>query len=249
MSLKNNIDKTNIPKHIAIIMDGNGRWAKQREEKRTFGHHHGIKAVREVIEGAGEIGVGYITLYAFSTENWNRPKDEVDAIMLLMVNVISAEADDLNKNNVRLKAIGNLSALPDDCINVLNSAIEKTSKNTGLTVVLALNYSAKWEIIDAVKSIAEKVKQNQLNLNDVTNECFDQHLSTNFMPDPDLMIRTSGEQRLSNYLLWQLAYSELYFTPILWPDFTKEDLFEAIIYYQQKERRYGMTSEQLMENE
>ncbi len=249
MSLKNSIDKNNIPKHIAIIMDGNGRWAKQREEKRTFGHHHGIKAVREVIEGAGEIGVGFITLYAFSTENWNRPKDEVDAIMLLMVNVISAEADDLNKNNVRLMAIGDLNALPEECVTVLNGAIEKTSKNTGLTVVLALNYSAKWEIIEAVKSIATKVKDQELMIDGITNELFDQHLSTNFMPDPDLMIRTSGEQRLSNYLLWQLAYSELYFTPILWPDFTKEHLFEAISYYQQKERRFGMTSEQLMDNE
>jgi undecaprenyl diphosphate synthase len=245
MSFKETIDKNNIPRHIAIIMDGNGRWAKQRDEKRTFGHHHGIKAVREVIEGAGEIGVGFITLYAFSTENWNRPKDEVDAIMLLMVNVISAEADDLNKNNVRLMAIGDIEALPADCKTVLQSAIDKTAQNTGLTVVLALNYSAKWEIIDAVKKIAQEVKEGNLLQSDITNECFSQHLSTRFMPDPELMIRTSGEQRLSNYLLWQLAYSELYFTPTLWPDFTKEHLFEAIAYYQQKERRFGMTSEQL----
>lgn len=245
MSFKENIDNNNLPKHIAIIMDGNGRWAKQREEQRTFGHHHGIKAVREVIEGAGEIGVKFITLYAFSTENWNRPKDEVDAIMLLMVNVISAEADELNKNNVRLMAIGDIEALPNECKSVLQVAIDKTAQNTGLTVVLALNYSAKWEIIKAVKTIAQEIKEDNLSLNDITNECFDQHLSTRFMPDPDLLIRTSGEQRLSNYLLWQLAYAELYFTPILWPDFTKEDLFEAISYYQHKERRFGMTSEQL----
>lgn len=245
MSFKAQINFQKLPKHIAIIMDGNGRWAKQREEKRTFGHHHGIKAVREVIEGAGEIGINFITLYTFSTENWNRPKEEVDTIMTLMVNVIHSEIDALLKNNVQLKAIGELESLPADCYKTLLDAIEKTKNNTGLTVVLALNYSSKWEIINAVKNIALEVKENQLAIESITNDCFSQHLSTSFMPDPELLIRTSGEQRLSNYLLWQIAYTELYFTPVLWPDFTKENLFEAIVYFQQKERRFGMTSEQI----
>lgn len=239
------IDYAKLPKHIAIIMDGNGRWAKQRNEERAFGHQNGIKAVREVIEGAGEIGIKFITLYAFSTENWNRPKDEVDAIMSLLVNVIHAEVDSLNKNNVRLKAIGNLKSLPIDCQNVLASALEKTAQNKGLTLVLALNYSAKWEIIEAVKNISQKTLNNQLDVDQIDDELFENHLSTSFMPNPDLLIRTSGEQRLSNFLLWQLAYTELYFTPTLWPDFTKESLYEAIVSFQQKERRYGKTSEQL----
>lgn len=245
MSFKAQINFQKLPRHVAIIMDGNGRWAKQREEQRTFGHHHGIKSVREVIEGAGEIGISYITLYAFSTENWSRPKEEVDAIMTLMVNVIHSEIDSLQANNVRLKAIGDLESLPIDCNKTLLDAIEKTKDNTGLTVVLALNYSSKWEIVKAVQTIARKVKDDQLAIEEITSDSFSKHLSTSFMPDPDLLIRTSGEQRLSNYLLWQLAYSELYFTPVLWPDFTKEHLFEAIVYYQQKERRFGMTSEQI----
>lgn len=198
-----------------------------------------------MIEGAGEIGLGYITLYAFSTENWNRPKEEVDAIMTLMVNVIHSEIDSLQANHVRLKAIGDLESLPTDCNKTLLDAIEKTKDNTGLTVVLALNYSSKWEIVNAVQNIAREVKDNQFAIEDINSDSFSSHLSTSFMPDPDLLIRTSGEQRLSNYLLWQLAYSELYFTPVLWPDFTKEHLFEAIVYYQQKERRFGMTSEQI----
>jgi undecaprenyl diphosphate synthase len=245
MNFKENINFKILPQHIAIIMDGNGRWAKQRNEERAFGHQNGIKAVREVIEGAGEIGIKFITLYAFSTENWNRPKDEVDAIMSLLVNVIHAEVDSLNKNNVRLKAIGNLKSLPLDCQNVLASALEKTAQNKGLTLVLALNYSAKWEIIEAVKSISQETLNNQLDVNQIDDELFENHLSTSFMPNPDLLIRTSGEQRLSNFLLWQLAYTELYFTPTLWPDFTKESLFEAIVSFQQKERRFGKTSEQL----
>lgn len=245
MSFKAKINSQKLPKHIAIIMDGNGRWAKQREEKRTFGHQHGINAVREVIEGAGEVGVEFITLYAFSTENWSRPKEEVDAIMTLLVNVIHSEIESLTKNNVRLKAIGELTSLPVECNNTLQDAINQTQNNTGLTVVLALNYSSKWEITNAVQQIAREVKENLLTLENITNDCISEHLSTSFMPDPDLLIRTSGEQRLSNYLLWQLAYSELYFTPILWPDFTKEDLYEAIVFFQQKERRFGMTSEQI----
>jgi undecaprenyl diphosphate synthase len=245
MNFKENINFNILPQHIAIIMDGNGRWAKQRNEERAFGHQNGIKAVREVIEGAGEIGIKFITLYAFSTENWNRPKDEVDAIMSLLVNVIHAEVDSLNKNNVRLKAIGNLKSLPIDCQNVLASALEKTAQNKGLTLVLALNYSAKWEIIEAVKNISQKTLNNQLDVDQIDDELFENHLSTSFMPNPDLLIRTSGEQRLSNFLLWQLAYTELYFTPTLWPDFTKESLYEAIVSFQQKERRYGKTSEQL----
>lgn len=245
MSFKTQLNLQQLPQHIAIIMDGNGRWAKQREEKRTFGHEHGVNAVREVIEGAGEIGIKFITLYTFSTENWNRPKEEVDAIMTLMVNVIHAEIDSLNKNNVRLKAIGDLNALPADCNQTLKNAIDKTKNNTGLTVVLALNYSSKWEIVTAVKSIAQEVKNNTLVIEKIDSDIFAKHLNTHFMPDPELLIRTSGEQRLSNYLLWQLAYAELYFTPVLWPDFNKENLFEAIVFYQQKERRFGMTSEQL----
>jgi len=245
MSFKTQLNLQQLPQHIAIIMDGNGRWAKQREEKRTFGHEHGVNAVREVIEGAGEIGIKFITLYTFSTENWNRPKEEVDAIMTLMVNVIHSEIDSLNKNNVRLTAIGDINALPTDCNLTLKNAIDKTKNNTGLTVVLALNYSSKWEIVTAVKSIAQEVKNNTLVIEKIDSDIFAKHLNTHFMPDPELLIRTSGEQRLSNYLLWQLAYAELYFTPILWPDFNKENLFEAIVFYQQKERRFGMTSEQL----
>lgn len=245
MSFKTQLNLQQLPQHIAIIMDGNGRWAKQREEKRTFGHEHGVNAVREVIEGAGEIGIKFITLYTFSTENWNRPKEEVDAIMTLMVNVIHAEIESLNKNNVRLKAIGDLNALPTDCNQTLKNAIEKTKNNSGLTVVLALNYSSKWEIVSAVKSISQEIKDNTLSIEQIDQNIFAKHLNTHFMPDPELLIRTSGEQRLSNYLLWQLAYTELYFTPVLWPDFNKENLFEAIVFYQQKERRFGMTSEQL----
>jgi undecaprenyl diphosphate synthase len=248
MSLIEQIDRKKVPQHIAIIMDGNGRWAKQQGENRIYGHYEGVNSVRDVVEAAGEVGVKYITLYAFSTENWNRPKEEVDALMELLVSTISAETPQLNKKNVRLQAIGNLSSLPTACLQELNESIELTSKNTGLTLVLALSYSAKWELISAVKQIANDVKNGQLNVDDITEKQIEQYLCTKNIPDPELMIRTSGEHRISNFLLWQLAYAEFYFTDKLWPDFRKDDLYEAILNYQNRERRFGKTSEQLTQS-
>lgn len=239
------IDKQRIPNHVAIIMDGNGRWAKEHGKARIFGHKHGVSSVREVVEAAGEIGIKYLTLYAFSTENWNRPKVEVAALMQLLVNTISSEANELNKNNVRLITIGDINSLPNNCEKELGKAIQKTKDNTGLTLVLALSYSAKWEIVNAVKKIADKVKNEQLPIADINDEVFSSHLETSTIPDPELLIRTSGEYRISNFLLWQIAYSELYFTEKLWPEFGKEDLFEAIVDYQKRERRFGKTSEQV----
>jgi undecaprenyl diphosphate synthase len=245
MSCIDNIDKSRVPNHVAIIMDGNGRWAAQRGNQRTFGHKHGVNSVRSTIIAAAEIGVKYLTLYAFSTENWNRPKYEVDALMTLMVNVIKAEADDLNKNNVRLKVIGDKSSLPD-LVRKEVERIEKDLKNnTGLTVVMALSYSSHWEIINAVKSIASDVKKEKISIEDISQDLFDHYLSTAEIPDPELLIRTSGEARLSNFLLWQLAYTELYFSPVLWPDFGKEEFFQAICDFQKRERRFGMISEQI----
>lgn len=234
-----------VPQHIAIIMDGNGRWAKQQGENRIYGHYEGVNSVREVVEAAGEVGVKYITLYAFSTENWNRPKEEVDALMELLVSTISAETPQLNKKNVRLQAIGNLNSLPPACLDELNESIEITSKNTGLTLVLALSYSSKWELIDVIKHIATDAKNGTLNIEDISEKHIEQYLCTKHIPDPELMIRTSGEHRISNFLLWQLAYAEFYFTETLWPDFRKEDLYEAILNFQNRERRFGKTSEQL----
>lgn len=248
MSQKNNIDLQKVPQHIAIIMDGNGRWAKQQGENRIYGHYEGVNSVRDVVEAAGEVGVKYITLYAFSTENWNRPKEEVDALMELLVSTISAETPQLNKKNVRLQAIGNLNSLPPACLQELNESIEVTSKNTGLTLVLALSYSSKWELIDAVKHIASDAKNGNLNVDDISEKHIEQYLCTKHIPDPELMIRTSGEHRISNFLLWQLAYAEFYFTETLWPDFRKEDLYEAILNYQNRERRFGKTSEQLTQS-
>ncbi len=245
MSLKNNIDLNNVPQHIAIIMDGNGRWAKQQGENRIYGHYEGVNSVRDVVEAAGEINVKFITLYAFSTENWNRPKEEVDALMELLVSTISAETPQLNKKNVRLQAIGNLNSLPPACLLELNESIDLTSKNTGLTLVLALSYSSKWELIDAVKHIVADNKNGTLNIEDISEKHIEKYLCTKNIPDPELMIRTSGEHRISNFLLWQLAYAEFYFTEKLWPDFRKEDLFEAILNFQNRERRFGKTSEQL----
>lgn len=245
MSLKNNIDLNNVPQHIAIIMDGNGRWAKQQGENRIYGHYEGVNSVRDVVEAAGEINVKFITLYAFSTENWNRPKEEVDALMELLVSTISAETPQLNKKNVRLQAIGNLNSLPPACLLELNESIDLTSKNTGLTLVLALSYSSKWELIDAVKHIVADTKNGTLNIEEISEKHIEQYLCTKNIPDPELMIRTSGEHRISNFLLWQLAYAEFYFTEKLWPDFRKEDLFEAILNFQNRERRFGKTSEQL----
>jgi len=245
MSHKNNIDLQKVPQHIAIIMDGNGRWAKQQGENRIYGHYEGVNSVREVVEAAGEVGVKYITLYAFSTENWNRPKEEVDALMELLVSTISAETPQLNKKNVRLQAIGNLNSLPPACLDELKESIETTSKNTGLTLVLALSYSSKWELIDVIKHIATDAKNGTINIEDISEKHIEQYLCTKHIPDPELMIRTSGEHRISNFLLWQLAYAEFYFTETLWPDFRKEDLYEAILNFQNRERRFGKTSEQL----
>ena len=245
MSQLDQIDKHKVPQHIAIIMDGNGRWAKQQGENRIFGHYEGVNSVRDVVEGAGQAGVKYITLYAFSTENWNRPKEEVDALMELLVSTISMETPQLNKKNVRLQAIGNLNSLPPACLDELNESIELTSKNTGLTLVLALSYSSKWEIINAIKQISVDVKNGAINSDDISEKYIENYLCTKNIPDPELMIRTSGEHRISNFLLWQLAYAELYFTETFWPDFRKEDLFTAILNYQNRERRFGKTSEQL----
>ncbi|MCC6185739.1 MAG: isoprenyl transferase [Chitinophagaceae bacterium] len=239
------IDKERLPKHIAIIMDGNGRWAKERGQDRIFGHHEGVLSVREVVNVAGEIGIEYLTLYAFSTENWNRPKAEVDALMELLVATIRKEAEELNRKNVRLHVIGDFAALPVLCQKEMQEAIDITAANTGINLILALSYSAKWELINAVKQIAEKAKTGLLNPEDITDEIFHNHLCTSAFPDPELMIRTSGESRISNFLLYQLAYSELYFTPIHWPDFRKEQFLDAIADYQLRERRFGKTSEQI----
>ncbi|HRG60186.1 MAG TPA: isoprenyl transferase [Bacteroidia bacterium] len=240
------IDLNNLPKHIAIIMDGNGRWAKNKGEHRIFGHQHGVKSVRECTEAAAELGIKYLTLYAFSTENWSRPKEEVDALMELLVQTILAETPTLNKNNIRLKAIGNLKSLPGKCFEQLQEAMAETEKNTGLTLVLALSYSSKWEIVDAVKQIATEVANGKLSIQNIDNDTFSNFLTTFEIPDPELLIRTSGEHRISNFLLWQIAYAELYFTETLWPDFNRLAFFEAIVDYQTRERRFGKTSEQLI---
>ena len=245
MSLLQQIDKDRLPVHIAVIMDGNGRWAKEKGKLRVFGHQNGVKAVRDTVEGAVEAGVPYITLYAFSTENWNRPKFEVTALMELLVSTINKETKTLMENDVRLNAIGNLNALPPKCYQQLQEAIKKTSGNKTCTLTLALSYSSRWEIVDAARKIAEQVKSGALNPEDINEEVFSNNLTTAGIPDPELMIRTSGEHRISNYLLYQLAYSELYFTQKLWPDFRREDLFEAIIDFQKRERRFGMTGEQV----
>lgn len=239
------INKDKVPQHVAIIMDGNGRWAKQQGEDRIFGHHEGVNSVREIVEAAAEAGVKYLTLYAFSTENWNRPKDEVDALMELLVATISIETPQLHKNKVKLEAIGNLKSLPPACLNELQESINTTKNNTGLTLILALSYSSKWEITNSVKEIAAQVAEGKLKPNDITEETISSLLCTTKYPDPELMIRTSGEHRISNFLLWQLAYAEFYFTDKLWPDFRKDDFYEAIRSYQLRERRFGKTSEQI----
>lgn len=245
MSIKDQINLSKLPKHVAIIMDGNGRWAKEKGKMRVFGHKNGIEAVRDAVEGAVEIGVENLTLYAFSTENWNRPKLEVTALMELLISAINKETKTLMKNNVRLNAIGDLESLPPRCYKELKSAIEETANNTRLTLTLALSYSSRWEIANASKKIALDLKSGLIKEEDITEELFSKYLSTHNLPDPELMIRTSGEHRISNYLLWQLAYAEFYFTPKLWPDFRRGDLFEAILDYQKRERRFGLTSEQI----
>jgi undecaprenyl diphosphate synthase len=234
-----------VPKHIAIIMDGNGRWAKQKGMPRVLGHRSGVKSVREVTEAAAQVGVEYLTLYAFSTENWNRPPAEVMALMSLLVETIKGEIRDLNKNGVRLLAIGDIEALPAGTYKALIDGIEKTKNNTRISLVLALNYSAKWEILHATRMLATQAAAGTLNPADIDEAAFESVLSTKGIPDPELLIRTSGETRISNFLLWQIAYAELYFTPVFWPDFGKEELLEAISDYQNRERRFGKTSEQL----
>lgn len=245
MSEQQNINKDNLPKHIAIIMDGNGRWAKEKGKLRVFGHQNGVKAVRDTVESAAELGIQHLTLYAFSTENWNRPKFEVNALMELLVSTINKETKTLMENNINLNAIGDLAQLPSSCYRELMEAIKKTENNTRMTLHLALSYSSKWEITNAVKQIAEKVKQGEMDINAINDTTLDAFLTTKGIPDPELLIRTSGEHRISNFLLWQIAYAELYFTDKLWPDFRKEDLYDAIIDFQSRERRFGKTSEQV----
>jgi undecaprenyl diphosphate synthase len=245
MDLKSQIDLQHLPRHVAIIMDGNGRWARHRGKPRTYGHQHGVTSVREATEAAAELGIEYLTLYAFSTENWSRPKFETDALMTLLLKTINKEVKTLMKNNIRLEAIGDLDSLPSMIRKQLNKAMEITSENTRMTLVLALSYSSRWEIIKAVRQIADDVASDRLDAGKINNEVFSAFLETNKMPDPELLIRTSGEFRISNFLLWQIAYSELYFTDKLWPDFRKEDLYEAILDFQSRERRFGKTSEQI----
>jgi undecaprenyl diphosphate synthase len=239
------IKPDNIPQHIAIIMDGNGRWAKKRGMPRVVGHHSGVRSVREVTEAAAQAGVKYLTLYAFSTENWNRPPAEVTALMSLLVETIKGEIRDLNRNGVRLMAIGELESLPEATYNTLMEGLESTRHNTRITLVLALNYSSRWELARAARTLAQQVQTGQLNPSDINETVFESALATHGIPDPDLLIRTSGEARLSNFLLFQSAYAELYFTHVFWPDFGKNELYEAIINYQQRERRFGKTSEQI----
>ncbi len=243
--LKDQLNLEKLPKHIAIIMDGNGRWAKHRNMPRVFGHKNGVTAVREVSEASAEIGIQYLTLYAFSTENWSRPALEVNALMTLLVETVKRELKTLNDNNIRLSAIGNLSKLPSKTYDTLMEGIAATANNDRMVLNLALNYSAKEEMINATKSIAQQVSEGKLTLDSINADTIDKHLTTSGIPDPELLIRTSGEQRISNFLLWQIAYSELYFTETYWPDFNREHLYEAILDFQNRERRFGKTSEQL----
>ncbi|SNR67552.1 undecaprenyl diphosphate synthase [Lutibacter agarilyticus] len=243
--LKDRINKNRVPKHVAIIMDGNGRWAKQQGKARVFGHKNGVTSVRKSIEAAAEIGIQYLTLYAFSTENWNRPKLEVKTLMSLLVSSLKKELKTLQKNNIKLNAIGNLEYLPKKAQIELADVIEKTKNNSTLTLTLALNYGSREEIVNVIKNISKKVVNKQLDIEEISEKIINNHLYTFSLPDVDLMIRTSGEKRISNFLLWQIAYAELYFTDTLWPDFREENLYTAIIDYQNRERRFGKTSEQI----
>jgi undecaprenyl diphosphate synthase len=247
--MKEQIDLARLPEHIAIIMDGNGRWAQKNGMNRYRGHQEGVVSVRKVVEAAGEIGIKYLTVYTFSTENWNRPQEEVDALMELMVIAVQRETEDLMKNNVRLQVMGDVNRLPQITLDNLNACIEKTSGNTGLTLILALSYSSRWEITEAAKKIAGKIKEGKLKPENITEKMISDHLLTQNIPDPDLLIRTGGEYRISNYLLWQLAYAELYFTPVYWPEFRADNLYEAIVDFQKRERRFGKTGEQIKSNE
>ncbi len=246
MSFKDQIIKSKLPEHIAIIMDGNGRWAELHGKERTFGHQNGVDSVRSVVEGAGEIGLKYLTLYAFSTENWSRPQDEINMLMGLLVQAINDETENLKKNNVKLKVIGDFQSLPAEVQEKLNWSIDELNDSSGLTLVIALSYSSRWEITEAIKKIVDDVQTGRVNKDNVEKELVDKYLTTVGIPDPDLLIRTSGENRISNFLLWQIAYSEFYFTPVLWPDFRKEDLYKAICEYQKRERRFGQTSQQIV---
>lgn len=244
-SLKEQIDLQRLPAHIAIIMDGNGRWAKERGEDRLYGHYQGVESVRDIVEGCSELGVKYLTLYAFSTENWERPADEVTGLMELLLQTIKKETETLHKNNIRLHVIGELSKLPSAAKKELEESIAITGKNTGLNLVMALSYSGRWELVNAVKQIAEEVKSGKTAPESITQDSFASYLETANFPDPELMIRTSGEYRISNFLLYQLAYAELYFTLLRWPDFRKNNLYEAIIEFQKRERRFGKTTDQI----
>lgn len=246
MDLKSKINLEKLPRHIAVIMDGNGRWAKEKGMQRVFGHRNGVKAVREVTEACTELGIKYLTLYAFSTENWNRPEAEVNALMTLLVETIKNEIKTLNENGVRLQAIGDINRLPERSRKTLQEAMDATKDNPRMTLVLALNYSAKWEIVEAARKLAAAAKAGEIEPAAIDENAFANALATSGMPDPELLIRTSGETRISNFLLWQIAYAELYFTPTLWPDFRREHLYEAIINFQNRERRFGKTSEQLV---
>ena len=245
MGFKEQIDLTRLPEHIAIIMDGNGRWAKNQGKFRVFGHENGVLSVKDIVEGCADIGIKYLTIYTFSTENWNRPVEEVNALMEIFISTTNQETPRLTKNNIRLNAIGDISSLPQKCIDDLKSAMDKTAQNTRCTLTLALSYSARWEITEAAKKLAQLAVDQKINISDIKETDFSAQLTTSDMPDPELIIRTSGEHRISNFLLWQMAYTELYFTETLWPDFRQEDLFEAIVDYQKRERRFGKISEQL----
>ena len=246
MSLIEKIDKNRLPRHVAIIMDGNGRWAKAKGKDRSFGHQEGVVSVRKIMDAVTQLGLKYLTLYTFSTENWNRPEEEVQALMSLLVSAIHRETPDMMKKNVRLTAIGDLSRLREDAYNTLQECIDTTSAYTGSTLVLALSYSSRWEITRAARQLAQEVLEQKINPNDITEAMVSDHLTTKNIPDPDLLIRTGGEKRISNFLLWQLSYAEFFFTDVFWPDFREEELYEAILYYQQRERRFGKTSEQLI---
>lgn len=246
MSLIEKIDKNRLPRHVAIIMDGNGRWAKAKGKDRSFGHQEGVVSVRKIMDAVTQLGLKYLTLYTFSTENWNRPEEEVQALMSLLVSAIHRETPDMMKKNVRLTAIGDLSRLREDAYNTLQECIDTTSANTGTTLVLALSYSSRWEITRAARQLAQEVLEQKINPNDITEAMVSDHLTTKNIPDPDLLIWTGGEKRISNFLLWQLSYAEFFFTDVFWPDFREEELYEAILYYQQRERRFGKTSEQLI---
>lgn len=239
------INPERIPRHVAIIMDGNGRWAKQQGHMRIFGHKHGVNAVRNTLEFAAEVGIEYVTLYAFSTENWNRPEREINALMQLLVDTIEKELPNLMKNNIRLKTIGNINQLPKSCIKQLEETEKATANNTRTTLILALSYSGRWDIIEAVKKIAQSAKNGDIDIESIDENTLNNALNTAEYPNPDLLIRTSGEMRISNFLLWEIAYSEIHFTSVLWPDFRKEHFLEALLEYQKRERRFGKTSEQL----